>query len=117
MINNFQPINLQMETLISDYGGLRATDEIPPKWQQLVDHVENYKLLIAEWKPDDREKRPDRFTSIESNVATKPYPAGLTSCIDTQLKLIQAERNAIESSLFLWWTSGREKQMPSECVH
>jgi hypothetical protein len=112
----FQPSNIAMERLILDHADLLVTRDPPPKWQDFQEHVDGYKLLIAEWKADDREKRPNQFISKKSNVFdAKPYPQGLTACAADLLETILEERDSIQASLFRSWTSGREKQTPASC--
>jgi hypothetical protein len=96
-----QPMNVMMEEAIIKNAQLIEGGEkgkIYEPFEDLILHVESYKVTIAKWKDTDAKANPD-FRKGTENVAVIPFPTKFDQCVEEAFIAMRAKTERLKRSL------------------
>ena len=70
----------------------------PPLFEQAAHFADELGNLIQEWDVEERNHQIQR--TADENVPRHPYPAGMSLCVQDEIRAMESLKNKLQSS---WW--------------
>jgi hypothetical protein len=97
--NVFQPMNLEMEKTIVSNSQLVIGNQLPPVFQEFIEHTEAYKALISMWKDTDINDL-GKYLSHCANSVDPVYPERFDQCVGPLYDNLKKRQEALQNHIF-----------------